>query len=82
MDGNSISRTPANDGSESRVRSALRGYGQQKRLAINIGVSESSLSKFIDGQLPVFLRLIDELGLEVVDRGEIRDLKNVLKRYL
>jgi ribosome-binding protein aMBF1 (putative translation factor) len=77
--GNSFSTMASVD---DRVRAAVRSYGLQKQLASKLGMSDSNLSKFLDGQLPVFLRLLEVLDLEVVERGEISELKRVLKRYL
>ena len=74
--GNSFSR------SETRIRDSVRRYGLQKQLASKLGMSDSNLSKLLDGQLPVFLRLLDELGLEVSDPMEVEYLRRVLKRYL
>jgi hypothetical protein len=74
--------TTGKEVSASRIRAAVRSYGLQKQLAAEIGTSDANLSKFLDGQLPVFLRLLDLLDLEVVDRGEVDDLRRVLKRCL
>ena len=68
--------------SETRIRDSVRRYGLQKQLASKLGMSDSNLSKLLDGQLPVFLRLLDELGLEVSDPMEVEYLRRVLKRYL
>jgi hypothetical protein len=65
-----------------RIKNAMRSYGLQKQIASELGTSDANLSKFIEGQLPVFARLLDLLDLEVVERGEVQDLKKVLKRCL
>lgn len=66
----------------SLIKAAIKAHGLQKQLAIDLGMSEANLSKFIDWQLPVFMRLLAILDLEVVEHGEVGDLKRVLKRYL
>lgn len=64
------------------IKSAIKSHGLQKQLALELGMSESNLTKFIDGQLPNFVRLLAILHLEVVEKGEVDDLKRVLKRCL
>ena len=64
------------------IKASIKAHGLQKQLASDLGMSEANLSKFIDGQLPAFARLLSVLHLEVVERGEVDDLKRVLKRYL
>ena len=65
-----------------RIRLAVRSYGLQKQLAAEVGISDTELSKFLDSQLPKLARLLSALGLEVVEAGEVDDLKRSLKRYL
>ncbi len=65
-----------------RVRNAVRAYGLQKQLAYEMGTSEANLSKLLDGQVPNVMRLLDLLGLEVVERGELEKLRGLLKIYL
>ena len=64
------------------VRAAIKAHGLQKQLAYELGMSEANLSKFIDGQLPVFAKLLTILHMEVIETGEVEDLKRVLKRCL
>ena len=64
------------------VRAAIKAHGLQKQLAYELGMSEANLSKFIDGQLPVFANLLTILHMEVIEAGEVEDLKRVLKRCL
>ena len=64
------------------VRAAIKAHGLQKQLAYEFGMSEANLSKFIDGQLPVFAKLLTILHMEVNEAGEVEDLKRVLKRCL
>lgn len=66
----------------SRIRAGVRTFGLQKQLAADLGISESELSKFLEGQLPRFQRLLDLLGLEVVPAGHVADLRRVLKEVL
>lgn len=74
--------TKGNKVSVDKVRNAVKAYGLQKQIAAELGTSDANLSKFLDGQLPLFGRLLEVLGLEVVERGEVDELKSVLKRYL
>ena len=71
--GNSISE---------RVRAGVKTFGLQKQLAAEMGVSDVELSKFLEGQLPKFARLLQALDLEVVDVGHLADLRRVLKTVL
>lgn len=68
--------------SEERIKTAIKAHGQQKTLAIELQMSDSNLSKFIDEQLPLFCRLLDVVGLEVVQKGHVADLRRVLKEVL
>lgn len=74
--------TKGNKVSVDKVRNAVKAYGLQKQIAAELGTSDANLSKFLDSQLPLFGRLLEVLGLEVVERGEVDELKSVLKRYL
>ena len=65
-----------------RIRASVRAYGQQKALAMDLGMTESTLSKLLEIQVPHLCALLDRLGLEVVEKGEIDDLLRVLKRRL
>lgn len=71
--GNSISE---------RVRSGVKAYGLQKQLASELAMSDADLSKFLDGQLPKFAKLLEALHMEVVDVGHVSDLRRVLKAVL
>ena len=74
--------TTGNKVSIEKVRNAVKAYGLQKQIASELGTSDANLSKFLEGQLPTFGRLLEVLGLEVVEKGEVSELKRVLKRYL
>ena len=74
--------TAGNKVSVEKVRNAVKAYGLQKQIASELGTSDANLSKFLEGQLPVFGRLLEVLGLEIVEKGEVTELKSVLKRYL
>ena len=65
-----------------RIRAGVKAYGLQKQLASELGMSDADLSKFLEGQLPKFARLLEALQLEVVDGGPVSDLKRVLKAVL
>lgn len=68
--------------SRSRVLSAVRGYGLQKQLAADVGMSDSMLSKYLDEQVPRLCLLLDALGLEIVVKGHVSDLRRVLREVL
>lgn len=74
--GNSVSN------SVGLIRSAVKSHGLQKQLAYELGISDANLSKFLEGQVPMLGRLLEVLGLEVVEKGEVADLRRVLKRVL
>jgi hypothetical protein len=65
-----------------RVRSGVKAFGLQKQLALQLGMNDAELSKFLEGQLPKFARLLAALELDVVDAGHVRDLKRILKAVL
>lgn len=65
-----------------RIRAGVKAYGLQKQLASDLGMSDPDMTKFLDGQLPRFARLLEVLELEVVDRGHVTDLRRVLKEVL
>jgi transcriptional regulator with XRE-family HTH domain len=66
-----------------RIRTAVKAHGGlQKQLAAELGMADPELSKFMEGQLPKFARLLDTLGLEVVEKGHVSDLRRVLKEVL
>ena len=65
-----------------RVKAGVRAYGLQKQLASEMGISDADLSKFLEGQLPRFAKLLSVLQLEVVDGNHVADLRRVLKQVL
>jgi transcriptional regulator with XRE-family HTH domain len=65
-----------------RIRAAARTYDRQKQLAQELGTTDSTLSKYLNEQLPKLCALLDLLGLEVVPQGHLADLKRVLKETL
>lgn len=68
--------------SRERVLAAVRGYGLQKQLAQDAGMTDSMLSKYLDEQVPRLCGLLDLLGLEIVSRGHVGDLRRVLREVL
>ncbi len=68
--------------SATRVRAALAAYGQHKRLALDAELSDTELSRLLNDHLPKFTRLLELLGLEVVEAGHVDDLRRVLKQVL
>ena len=68
--------------SADRIRLAAKSHGLQKQLAIEIGISNTELSKFLGGQLPKLALLLEALDLEVVAKGHINDLRRCLKEVL
>lgn len=65
-----------------RIRVAARTFERQKQLAAEVGMTDSTLSKYLHEQLPRFCVLLDTLGLEVVPKDHLNDLKRVLKEVL
>ena len=65
-----------------KVLAAVRAYGLQKTLASDLGMPDAELSKFLDAQLPKFIRLLLILDLTIADKAEVDELRSVLKRYL
>lgn len=65
-----------------RIRASVRAYGQQKALAMDLGMTESTLSKLLEIQVPHLVQLLDRLGLEVVEKGHVANLRAVLKSVL
>ena len=61
---------------------AVRTYGAQKRLALDLDLSDVELSRLLNDQLPKFCALLDKLGLEITPRNRVRDLRAVLKAVL
>ena len=61
---------------------AVRTYGAQKRLALDLDLSDVELSRLLNDQLPKFCALLDKLGLEITPRNHVRDLRAVLKAVL
>lgn len=65
-----------------RVLAAVRAYGSQKRLALDLEMSDVELSRLVNDQLPKLCGLLGKLGLEVVPQDHVRDLRAVLKAVL
>jgi len=68
--------------STDRVLSAVRAYGSQKRLALDLGLTDVELSRLVNDQLPKLCGLLTQLKLEVVDADHVADLRRVLKVVL
>ena len=64
------------------VLAAVRTYGSQKRLALDLELSDVELSRLVNDQLPKLCALLDQLGLEITPRDHVRDLRAVLKAVL
>ena len=65
-----------------RIRASVRACGQQKALAMDLGMTESTLSKLLEIQAPHLVQLLDRLGLEVVEKNHVASLRAVLKAVL
>lgn len=65
-----------------RLTEAVRAYGLQKALASDLGMSDADLSRLLHDQAPKLIRVMAQLGLEVVDSGHVGDLRRVLKEVL
>ncbi len=60
----------------------MRAYGQQKRLALDLEMTDVELSRLVNDQLPKLCALLAHLQLEVVPAGHVSDLRRVLKVVL
>ena len=49
---------------------------------MDLGMTESTLSKLLEIQVPHLCALLDRLGLEVVEKGHVANLRAVLKSVL
>ena len=65
-----------------RIQVAVQASGAQKNLALELGLSDTEVSRLLHQHLPQICRLIEHLGLEVVDAGHVEDLRKVLKVVL
>lgn len=65
-----------------RVLAAVRGYGAQKRLALDLDLTDVELSRLVNDQLPKLCALLSQLDLEIVEAGHVGDLRRVLKAVL
>lgn len=68
--------------SSERVLAAARSYGAQKRLAVDLDLSDVELSRLLNDQLPKLCALLAQLDLEIVEAGHVADLRRVLKEVL
>lgn len=66
----------------SRIQEAVRAYGMQKRLAADLMMSDTELSRLVHEQAPKLTALLALLNLEVVEAGHVAALKAVLKEVL
>ena len=64
------------------VLAAVRTYGAQKRLALDLDLSDVELSRLLNDQLPKFCALLDKLGLEITPQNHVRAGRAVLKAVL
>lgn len=65
-----------------RVLAAVRSRGSQKALALELGMSDTELSRLLSDHLPRLCALLSHLELDVVDAGHVLDLRRVLKSVL
>lgn len=72
----------APDKSFQRVQAAVTAAGSQKGIALELGMSDTDVSRLLHQHLPQICRLLDHLGLEVVEAGHVEDLRKVLKVVL
>lgn len=68
--------------STERIAAAVRAHGSQKALAVDLGMSDTEVSRLINDQVPKLATLLALLGLEVVEAGHVADLRRVLKEIL
>jgi uncharacterized protein YidB (DUF937 family) len=65
-----------------RISEAARAHGMQKALAQDVGMTDAELSRLLNDQLPKVVRVLNVLGLEVVDANHVSHLRAVLKEVL
>lgn len=70
------------DVSLSRIQDAVRAFGMQKRLAAELNMNDTELSRLVNEQAPKLATLLATLNLEVVEAGHVSDLRRVLKEVL
>jgi len=66
----------------SKLQARLAESGKKGVLAMELGMSESQFSKLIHGQAPQLCRLLDLLGLDLVDREYLGAVELVLREKL
>ena len=64
------------------IEDRLTQAGPRKNLAHAVGVSDSQLSKLLNGSLREYCRILEALDLEVVSQDFLRALKTVAKEEI
>ncbi len=64
------------------VENRLVQYGPRKNLAKEMGISESQLSKMVNGMVRSNIKLFSLLGIEMIVSDDLKALKTVLKSEL
>jgi hypothetical protein len=65
-----------------RLQDAARQYGLQKRLALDMAMTDSEVSRLLHDQAPKVINLMAQLGLEVVSSEYVESLRRILKETL
>lgn len=64
------------------VEDRLVLYGPRKNLAAQVGISDGQLSKLLNGSLREYCRILDALGLEIVQEDYVKALKIILQKEI
>lgn len=62
-----------------RIEERLTQAGSRKNLAHEVGISDSQLSKLLNGSLREYCRILEALDLEIVGVDYLKSLKTILK---
>ncbi len=64
------------------IEDALSSAGKRAALATTIGISESQLSKLLNGELHRFCQILEQLGLEINPNDYMNAVERVLQEKL
>ncbi len=64
------------------IEDRLVQYGPRKNLAHEVGVSDSQLSKLLNGQLREYARILSALDLELVPKEYLKALKTIVQKEI
>ena len=64
------------------IEDRLTQYGPRKNLAFEVGVSDSQLSKLLNGSLREYSRILSALGLEIIPQEYLKAIKTIAKEEI